>query len=162
MLHTVGQLIPAGLDDTVPDPLPDKVTTSEYGPTVKVAVTLVAVVMETVHVPVPEHAPPQPANVEPLEGVAVSVTDVPWSNVALQAEPQLIPAGLDVTVPVPDPASVTASTWPDSAKLTATDWAAVMETVQVLPVPEQPPPDQEATYDPVAGVAVSVTVMPYT
>ncbi len=33
--------------------------------------------MDTVHVLVPEHAPLQPANDEPLAAVAVSVTDVP-------------------------------------------------------------------------------------
>ena len=42
-----------------------------------VAVTDVSAFMFTAHVPVPAHAPPQPANVEPLEDVAVRVTVVP-------------------------------------------------------------------------------------
>ena len=41
------------------------------------AFTLLAAVMETVHAPVPEHAPLQPANVCPVLGVAVRVTLVP-------------------------------------------------------------------------------------
>ena len=56
--------------------------------------------------PVPEHAPAQPANVLPLEGVSVSVTTVPLGKFALQLVVQLIPAGLLVTVPVPVPAAV--------------------------------------------------------
>ncbi len=43
----------------------------------KVAVTDRAEVIDTVHVAVPVQAPLQPANVEPLAGVAVSVTRVP-------------------------------------------------------------------------------------
>jgi hypothetical protein len=42
-----------------------------------VAVTERAAVIDTVQVPVPLHAPLQPANVAPLAAVAVSVTDVP-------------------------------------------------------------------------------------
>jgi hypothetical protein len=44
----------------------------------KAAEIEVAAVTETVQVPVPEHPPPlQPVNVEPVAGVAVSVTEVP-------------------------------------------------------------------------------------
>jgi hypothetical protein len=42
-----------------------------------VAVTLRAVVIDTAQVPVPAHAPLQPANVEPLAAAAASVTEVP-------------------------------------------------------------------------------------
>ena len=41
----------------------------------KVAVTLRAAVMANTQVPVPEHAPLQPAKVEPVVAAAVSVTD---------------------------------------------------------------------------------------
>ena len=76
----------------------------------KVAVTLCAAFIVTVQEPVPEHPPPvQPVKVEPPEGVAVSVTLVPLVKVALQVDPQLIPAGLEVTVPVPVPLLVTVS-----------------------------------------------------
>lgn len=55
---------------------------------------------------VPLHAPPDhPAKVEPVAGVAARVTEVPPLNMALQAEPQLIPEGLLVTVPPPAPLS---------------------------------------------------------
>jgi hypothetical protein len=63
--------------------------------------------MVTVHAPVPEQAPPQPAKVEPAAGVAVSVTEVPWPYVSAQSAPQLMPAGEEVTVPLPVPDLVT-------------------------------------------------------
>ena len=56
-----------------------------------------------VHVPVPLQPPDHPAKVEPLWGVAVSVTFVPLLNIALQAWLQLIPDGELVTVPLPVP-----------------------------------------------------------
>ena len=43
----------------------------------KVAVTLRAAVIDNTQLPVPEHEPLQPANVDPLAAAAVSVTDVP-------------------------------------------------------------------------------------
>ena len=61
------------------------------------------------HVPVPVHAPVQPAKTEFVPGLAVSVTGVPTGKLALQVDPQLIPAGVLVTVPVPLPESVTVS-----------------------------------------------------
>ncbi|CDH44882.1 hypothetical protein BN874_20002 [Candidatus Contendobacter odensis Run_B_J11] len=45
-----------------------------------------------------------PAKVEPLATVAVRVTVVPLLNLAEQVAPQLIPAGLVITVPEPVPA----------------------------------------------------------
>jgi hypothetical protein len=64
----------------------------------------------TVHVPFPEQPLPlQPAKVEPVAALAVSVTELPFAKPAEQVAPQLIPAGLDVTVPVPFPAFVTVS-----------------------------------------------------
>jgi hypothetical protein len=60
-----------------------------------------------VHVPVPEQGPVHPAKTELAPGIAVSVTEVPAAKFAAHAEPQLIPDGLLVTVPVPVPDSVT-------------------------------------------------------
>jgi hypothetical protein len=54
-------------------------------------------------------SPVQPLKVEPLAGAAVSVTTVPLEYVSLQSPPQLIPEGLDVTVPLPVPAVATLS-----------------------------------------------------
>ncbi len=75
----------------------------------KVAVTPCAFVMVTVQVPLPVQAPLHPLKVEPLAAVGVRATDVPLLKLALQLDPQLIPAGLEVTVPLPDPLSLTLS-----------------------------------------------------
>ena len=107
-------MIPAGELTTVPLPVPVFPIRSVYRPAVvvaavNVAVTEVAPLTVTAHVPVPPHPPPlQPANVEPDAGVAVRVTVVPAGTDWLQSEPQVIPAGLLTTVPVPVPAFVTA------------------------------------------------------
>lgn len=76
-----------------------------------VAATVVAVLMVTIHVPVPVQAPDQPEKVEPASAVAVRVTEAPLVNEAEQVAPQLIPARLDITVPVSVPTygGVTAS-----------------------------------------------------
>jgi hypothetical protein len=75
---------------------------------VKVAVTVVAAVIGTVQVPVPEQPPPlQLVKLEPVAAVAVRVTEV--LKLAEQVEPQLMPLGLLVTVPLPLPAGVTVS-----------------------------------------------------
>jgi len=87
----------------------------------KVAVTLIAELMVTAHVRlVPEHAPPpQPENVEPPKGAAVSVTSVPLASLSEHVPvtfPPLIAqliGGIaeefDVTIPLPEPVSVTCS-----------------------------------------------------
>jgi hypothetical protein len=91
-------------------PLPTRHTVSVYRLAVKVAVTVVAEVMLTVHAPVPLQPPPlQPLKVEPPLGVAVSVTAVPWVKPAAHAVPQVMPPGADVTVPPPVPAVATDS-----------------------------------------------------
>ena len=43
-----------------------------------VAITERAALIETLQLPVPEQAPDQPTNVEPVLVATVSVTDVPW------------------------------------------------------------------------------------
>ncbi len=114
------------------------------------------------HEPVPEHAPDHPANSEPLAGVAVSVTLVPSVKLAEQVLPQSMPAGLLVTEPEPVPArdtdNVDSPGGGGTLNVADTVRACVIDTVQV-PVPEQAP-DQPAKVLPVAGVAVSVTLVP--
>jgi hypothetical protein len=63
--------------------------------------------MVTEQLPVPEHAPDQPVKVELADAVAVNITSVPSLYASLQSEPQLMPVGLLVTVPLPVPAFVT-------------------------------------------------------
>jgi hypothetical protein len=109
-------------------------------------------------VAVPAHAPDQPAKIDPALGVAVSMTSVPDANEALQAEPQLMPAGLLVTGPLPVPALPTTSPlYVTGGPLNAavTFRAALMVTTQ-LPVPVHAP-DQPTKVEPALGVAVSVT-----
>ena len=79
-------------------------------PVEKVAVTVVAALTVTRHGDVPVQPPPlQPANAEPLTGAAVRVTRVPIAYAWAQSDPQVMPDGLAVTVPVPPPLRTTES-----------------------------------------------------
>ena len=90
----------AGVAVTVPLPLLATVSTGR----VKLAVTMRAALVGIVQVgALPVQAPPQPAKVEPVVGVAVRVTLAPLAKLATQAAPQLMPAGLLATVPRPTP-----------------------------------------------------------
>jgi len=152
------QVMPAGLLVTVPAPAPALETVSTRAG-VKVAVTVVAAEIVTVQLPVPEQPPPvQPVKVEPAAGAAVSVMAAPLAKLAEQVAPQVIPAGLLVTVPVPAPAGVTVNT-KVGAKVAVTVVAAEIVTVQA-PVPVHPPPLQPLKVEPAAGAAVSVTAVP--
>ena len=63
-----------------------------------------------VHVPVPSHGPaPHPVKVDPSEGVAVNTTVVPLAKLTEHVAPQLIPAGVLLTVPVPLPPGIIVS-----------------------------------------------------
>src|SRR5439155_402179 len=79
--------------------------------------------------------------VEPAAGAAVSVTAVPLAKLAEQVAPQVMPAGLLVTVPAPAPALETVSVKVCRVKVAVTVVAAESVTVQA-PVPEHPPPLQ--------------------
>ena len=68
-----------------------------------VAVTEALAVRATLHAPVPLQPPDHPANADPAAGAALSDTAVPLAKLALQVEPQLMPAGLLVMVPAPAP-----------------------------------------------------------
>ena len=110
----------------------------------------------------PVQAPPQPAKLEPKAGVAVRVTTAFWVKDALQVAPQLMPAGLLETVPVPDPVFVMLSANVGSGfvlKVAVTDFAASIVTEQVNAVPVQLPP-HPAKLEPLAGAAFKVTLEP--
>src|SRR6266511_1974950 len=125
----------------------------------KVAVAAWLALMVSVHVPVPEQSPLQPAKLEPEAAVAVRMTEVPSAKACEQVLPQSIPAGLLVTMPAPLPAFATVSVLSVS-KVAVTSWSALIETVQV-PVPVQAPP-QPVKVEPEAVVAVRVTEVPST
>ena len=73
--------------------------------------------------------------------------------------PQLIPAGLDVTVPLPVPALPTERVNVCRVKVAVTDRAALMVTLQVVPETVSQPL-QLVNVDPPAALAVRVTVVP--
>src|SRR6185312_14623895 len=126
----------------------------------KVALTDFAASMVTLHAPVPLQAPPQPANAEPVSGVAVKLTTVPLAKLAEHVVPQEIPGGVLVTVPVPVPLLATVrEKGPGLAvKFALTDFAASMVTLHA-PVPLQAPL-QPAKVEPESGVAVKFTTAP--
>ena len=103
------QEILAGVEVTVPEPVPARLTDRVCCCAVKVAVTVVVALSETIQVPVPEQDDSQPANMEPTAGVAVRLTWVPVGKVAAQVPPQAMPIGLEVTVPAPVPIRSTES-----------------------------------------------------
>src|SRR5436190_397158 len=116
--------------------------------------------MVTWQVPVPEQpAPVQPVKSEPVSGVAVSVALVPWSKPLEHVAPQSIPAGLELTDPVPVPSVETLRVSVCSANVAVTERAWSIVTTQ-SPVPVQPAPVQPVKSELAAGVAVSVTDVP--
>ena len=109
-VHVFPQLIPDGLLVTVPAAAPDPalLTLSVAGTALKAAVTDRFALMTTTQVEVPLHPLPlHPPKLDPAVGAAVNVTVVPLVNVAIHVAPQLIPAGLLVTVPSPAPLLLT-------------------------------------------------------
>ncbi len=99
--HVPGQLIPAGLLVTVPVPV--TATVRESSP-LNDASTLVAAVSVNVQVlAVPLQVPPlHPLKTLLVAGFSVSVTCVFAAKLAEHVPGQLMPAGLLVTVPVPE------------------------------------------------------------
>jgi hypothetical protein len=147
---------------TVPRPVTATLSsTSAVEPPEKVAVTLRAALIVTEHVRAdPLHASPQPVNVSPVLGVAVSVTFVPDASVAEQVvppSPQLIPP--PVTVPLPVTETVSGNVVGEAdppEKLAVTFLSPVIVTVQVEPL-VLVHPDQLVNDPPEGGVAVRVT-----
>ena len=149
-------MIPAGELITVPVPVPAKLTDS-WNRGIKVAVTVIAELTVTLQAPVPVQAPPQPVNTDPAAAIALSVTAVPDVNVAEHVAPQLIPAGLLVTVPAPAPWGISVSE-NCGLKFAVTFWAELIVTLQA-PVPVHAPLQPVKT-DPAAGDSARLTTVP--
>ena len=161
-LQLVAQLLmPGGLLVTVPLPVPATITlnTDAAWVGVKVAVTFSLAPSVTVQVGLaPLHPPPlHPANDELAAAVAVRVTRVLGSKLALQVCPQLMPEGSLVTLPFPVPLSATVSTGV-VLKLAITEMFCIKVTLHT-PVPLQPP-DQPAKKEFAVGDAVNDTWVP--
>jgi hypothetical protein len=162
VLQAAPQLIPAGLLVTVPLPVPTLdmarvfvgVASSE-----KVAVQFRFA--DIVTLPSVQSASPlQAVNDDPAAGVGVSATTCPDANGALQVEPQLMPAGLLVTAPLPVPAFAIVSVW---GGVTSTVNVAVQlrfADIVTLPSLQSASPDQPANVDPPAAVAVNAITCP--
>jgi hypothetical protein len=112
-------------------------------------------------VDVPLHAPLHPLKLPPDPAVAVRVTLVLTAYTSEQSDPQLMPVGLLVTVPLADPVTVVSSVNVSLLRLKAavTVVSALMVTVQ-FPVPLQPPPLQPEKTEPPPALAVKVTELP--
>ncbi|WP_197028781.1 MULTISPECIES: hypothetical protein [unclassified Methylibium] len=158
-LQALPHSMPTGWERTTP--LPTSVTLNvrcTAGAALKVAATLRAWLITTVQLgPAPVQAPPQPVNTWPAAGVALNTTLVLTAYAALHALPQSMPAGCERTVPPPPTDTLSENVDAGGGlKLAVTVRDACIETVQVLAVPAQSPPQPLKTR-PAAGVAVSVT-----
>jgi hypothetical protein len=155
------QAMPAGLLATEPLPVPVFATVRCTGRSVNVAVTDRAALIATLQVAEePAQAPLQPVKLEPAAAVAVSVTVDPLAKSCSQVAPQAMPAGELVIEPFPVPALAAVRWNVSAANVAVTDFAALIGTVHVVDVVLQAP-FQRVKLEPGAGVAVSVTFVPW-
>lgn len=103
--------------------------------------------------------PVHPVKPDRRLGLAVSVTTALLANEAEHVDPQLMPAGLEVTVPPPRPLLVTDNVKNCRLNVAVTDFAALIVTVHVAPDTELQPLQLPKT-EPLVAAAVSVTVVP--
>lgn len=166
-VHTAGSLVlPLSVTDATPagnvaGGMGDVSVKMGAAVSSNVAVTDFAASIVTEQVPVPVHAPDQPVNEKPLFGVATNVTAVPLTKKAEQAPGQLMPAGDEVTVPVPVPAVVTARAWEGRLNVAVTVLFAVIVNVHVVAALTHAP-ENPAKVEPPEGVAVRVMSVPLT
>nr|WP_209383780.1 hypothetical protein [Rhizobacter sp. AJA081-3] len=102
-LQVAPQSMPAGCDRSVPLPVTPTFRVKVCaGGALKLAVTVRAACMDTVHVAaVPAQSPPHPLKMRPVSAVAVRVTEAVGAKRLAQADPQSMPAGTDTTRPPP-------------------------------------------------------------
>lgn len=103
--------MPAGADETRPEPVPVGVThnpTFVVGASAKVATQLEPFASTIwVLVEVPLQLPDQPPKVEPVAGTALKVTVEFPAKLNVQVLPQAMPEGVELMVPAPVPALLT-------------------------------------------------------
>ena len=151
--------MPAGSEVTVPSPV--RAAVSVRTPW-KVAVTVFAtsIVTEQVVAVSTVQVSDQPRKIDPVAGVAVSVTVVPSPNDRTHVLPHEMPVGFDVTVPDPefrsDRETVSATA---GRNVAVTLRASVIATVQV-PVRFTHAPDHPENTEPEAAVGVRTTDVP--
>ncbi len=147
-----------------PAPVPAVFTVRAYVLGWKVAVTVFAPVIDTVHVaPLTEAQPVQLFRIELASGVAVRVTVAPFATAVVQpaVDPVVQAMFGPVTVPVPPEAvALTVRAYVLGWNVAVTVFAPVIETVQTFPAIEVHPV-QLAKTDVAPGVAVSVMVAPF-
>ena len=121
--------------------------------------TVLSAVMATVQVlPVTLSQPSHSVKLEPEAGVAVRVRVVPLVYVEEHVDPQLIPEGLPVIVPLPVP-DLMIEIVRIFSNVAVTVMLPLTVTVHVL-VPEQPLPLQPVKTEPDVAAAVRVTTEP--
>jgi hypothetical protein len=96
----------------------------------------------------PLQAPDQPWKVVFLPAFAVRVTTLPYGNPCEHVEPQLIPAGCEVTRPLPRPVLTTVKDWDRRANVATAVWGEFIVRTQVE-VPEHAP-DHPTNSEPAA------------
>ncbi|KAB2910217.1 MAG: hypothetical protein F9K40_03145 [Kofleriaceae bacterium] len=101
----------------------------------------------------------QPAKIEGATGVAVSVSDVPWSTVAAHTPGHAMPPTFDVTLPEPLPPGAIVIVWRDTSNVAWTVVSLSSVNEQFGDVSVQTPL-QPANVAPVPGVSVSVMSVP--
>jgi len=126
----------------------------------KLAVTWVLISNVTVQVGLAPLQPPpdHPVKFEFAPGASVNVTWVPGLKAAAQVDPQLIPEGVLVTVPVPAPVRVTLNRG-KTLKVATADVFCCTVITQVAATPLHAPP-HPVKVEFVLAVAVSVTWVP--
>jgi hypothetical protein len=159
-VHTVGQLMPAGLLVTIPLPAVVTVIFFVAPGEVKLAVTVMSAFIVTWQVAAPVQLPPlKLAEVAGAAGLAVRVTCVLIGKANVQTVGQFMPAGLLVTVPLPAVMlTVRFFVFTGEVKLAVTVWSVFIVNLQldVVPKKAQAPPQLRKVEGDVAE-AVSVT-----